>query len=105
MASLKGIEAFKNIENLFEIVLTADTLQSDMKGKPSGDGLKYIMSLLEIDKNKSLYIGDTYSDSLEAQNAKCNFIRAEWAGHKDQKYLEHEAVAYSPMQVFDIITK
>tara|TARA_B100000674_G_C37976510_1_gene979669 strand:+ start:5406 stop:6749 length:1344 start_codon:yes stop_codon:yes gene_type:complete len=105
MASLKSINAFKNIEDMFEIVLTADTLPNDMRGKPSGDGLKYIMSLVEIDENKSLYIGDTYSDALEAHNAECNFIRAEWAGHEDQKYLEHEAVAYSPMQVFDIITK
>ena len=76
-----------------------------MKGKPSGDGIKYIMSKAEIKREDTVYIGDTYSDALEASRANCSFLRAEWAGHIDQKYLENEIIIFSPIHLFDILTK
>ena len=61
----------------FKTILTPEDL-GNLSGKPSGDGLKKIIDLHEIESNDLLYIGDTYYDYLTAKDAGVKFKYATW---------------------------
>ncbi len=102
--ALENIQAYQLIKQNFHCILTADELPDGLKGKPSGDGLRYLSEKTCITEQRSLYIGDSYSDAVEAKNAEYIFIRACWARIKDQNYLPNEIVAFKPSQIYEIMT-
>jgi len=102
---LENIDAYQAIKKSFKFILTSDTLPEGMKGKPTGDGLKYICKKTGSEISKSLYIGDSCSDAVEAENANMLFIRACWARLNDEKYLPNEIIAFLPEQIYEIMSK
>ena len=103
--ALETIQAYQLIKQNFHFILTADELPDGLKGKPSGDGLKYLSEKTCIKGKQSLYIGDAYSDAVEAKNAEYIFVRACWARINDQNYLPNEIIAFKPSQIYEIMTK
>ena len=101
---LENIQAYQLIKHHFNCILTADKLPDALIGKPSGDGLKYISEKTCFHGTQSLYIGDSYSDALEAKNANYLFIRASWGKMCDQNYLPHEIISFIPSQIYEIMT-
>tara|TARA_X000000368_G_C23010428_1_gene703214 strand:- start:903 stop:1529 length:627 start_codon:yes stop_codon:yes gene_type:complete len=73
----------------FKTVLTPEDL-GKLSGKPSGDGLRKIIKLHELNSDDLLYIGDTYYDYLSAKDAEVKFKYATWGyGNKfliDEEY-------------------
>jgi len=101
--ALEKIQAYQLIKHNFHCILTADELPDGLKGKPSGDGLRYLSEKTCILGTQSLYIGDSYSDALEAKNAEYIFVRACWARINDENYLPNEIISFTPSQIYEVM--
>ena len=75
--------------------------------KPEPDEVNEVLKILNIDRTKSIYIGDSEVDIQTAQNSKMKSIIVDW-GFRDRKFLyEHgvEVIVYNPSEILDIINK
>jgi HAD superfamily hydrolase (TIGR01549 family) len=66
----------------FDCVITSDNVKN---GKPNKEGVLKILSKLKINKENTVYIGDTKVDELTAKNAKIRFLYANWGFGKKRK--------------------
>jgi HAD superfamily hydrolase (TIGR01549 family) len=70
----------------FDCVITSDNVKN---GKPNKEGVLKILSKLKINKENTVYIGDTKIDELTAKNAKIRFLYANWGfGGKRKKSIK-----------------
>ena len=75
--------------------------------KPEPDEVNEVLKILNIDRKKSIYIGDSEVDIQTAQNSKMKSIIVDW-GFRDRKFLyEHgaEVIVSNPSEILDIINK
>ena len=75
--------------------------------KPDPDEVNEALKILNIDRTKSIYIGDSEVDIQTAQNSKMKSIIVDW-GFRDRKFLyEHgaEVIVSNPSEILDIINK
>ncbi len=75
--------------------------------KPDPDEVNEVLKILNIDRTKSIYIGDSEVDIQTAQNSKMKSIIVDW-GFRDRKFLyEHgaEVIISNPSEILDIINK
>ena len=75
--------------------------------KPDPDEVNEVLKILNIDRTKSIYIGDSEVDIQTAQNSKMKSIIVDW-GFRDRKFLyEHgaEVIVSNPSEILDIINK
>ena len=75
--------------------------------KPDPDEVNDVLKILNIDRTKSIYIGDSEVDIQTAQNSKMKSIIVDW-GFRDRKFLyEHgaEVIVSNPSEILDIINK
>ena len=75
--------------------------------KPEPDEVNEVLKILNIDRTKSIYIGDSEVDIQTAQNSKMKSIIVDW-GFRDRKFLyEHgaEVIVSNPSEILDIINK
>lgn len=75
--------------------------------KPDPDEVNEVLKILNIDRTKSIYIGDSEVDIQTAQNSKMKSIIVDW-GFKDRKFLyEHgaEVIVSNPSEILNIINK
>lgn len=75
--------------------------------KPEPDEVNEVLKILNIDRTKSIYIGDSEVDIQTAQNSKMKSIIVDW-GFRDRKFLyEHGAkvIVSNPSEILDIINK
>lgn len=75
--------------------------------KPDPDEVNEVLKILNIDRTKSIYIGDSEVDIQTAQNSKIKSIIVDW-GFRDRKFLyEHgaEVIVSNPSEILDIINK
>ena len=56
-----------------------------LKGKPHPDLILNMLKKMNIPKNQSVYVGDTYHDFLATKNAKINFIFAKYGYNEVNK--------------------
>jgi len=78
MVSLKRILDLSIIPNVFDHVLTPDTIPSGCKPKPHPDGLVHLCRISDIDPQSLLYVGDMPTDKLAAELAGAHFSLALW---------------------------
>ena len=71
---------------LFDLVVGD---RADKKRKPSGDGVREILTALEIRPEDAVYIGDTAVDIATARDANVPVIAAAW-GFRTREELERE---------------
>lgn len=71
---------------LFDLVVGD---RADKKRKPSGDGVREILTALEIRPEDAFYIGDTAVDIATARDANVPVIAAAW-GFRTREELERE---------------
>lgn len=75
--------------------------------KPEPDEVNEVLKILNIDRTKSIYIGDSEVDIQTAQNSKMKSIIVDW-GFRDRKFLyEHgaEVIVSNPSEILNIINK
>lgn len=75
--------------------------------KPEPDEVNEVLKILNIDRKKSIYIGDSEVDIQTAQNSKMKSIIVDW-GFRNRKFLyEHgaEVIVSNPSEILDIINK
>ena len=75
--------------------------------KPEPDEVNEVLKILNIDRTKSIYIGDSEVDIQTAQNSKMKSIIVDW-GFRDRKFLyEHgaEVIVSNPSEILYIINK
>lgn len=75
--------------------------------KPEPDEVNEVLKILNIDRTKSIYIGDSEVDIQTAKNSKMKSIIVDW-GFRDRKFLyEHgaEVIVSNPSEILDIINK
>ena len=75
--------------------------------KPEPDEVNEVLKILNIDRTKSIYIGDSEVDIQTAQNSKMKSIIVDW-GFRDRKFLyEHGAkvIVSNPSEILNIINK
>lgn len=75
--------------------------------KPEPDEVNEVLKILNIDRKKSIYIGDSEVDIQTAKNSKMKSIIVDW-GFRDRKFLyEHgaEVIVSNPSEILDIINK
>ena len=84
--SLRTDYILKKKKIKFDCVITTDKVR---KGKPNKEGVYKILNKLKINKENTLYIGDTKIDELTAKNAKIKFLYANWGfGRKRKKSIK-----------------
>ena len=69
--------------------------------KPEPDEVNEVLKILNIDRTKSIYIGDSEVDIQTAQNSKMKSIIVDW-GFRDRKFLyEHgaEVIVSNPSEI------
>lgn len=74
---------FSKISNLFSIVITSDMVSNP---KPDSESILKIIDYFSLDKNDTIYIGDSNSDSLASRNASIKFAYASY----DNKNSTHD---------------
>ena len=75
--------------------------------KPDPDEVNEVLKILNIDRTKSIYIGDSEVDIQTAKNSKMKSIIVDW-GFRDRKFLyEHgaEVIVSNPSEILNIINK
>ena len=75
--------------------------------KPEPDEVNEVLKILNIDRTKSIYIGDSEVDIQTAQNSKMKSIIVDW-GFRDRKFLYEygaEVIVSNPSEILDIINK
>ena len=75
--------------------------------KPEPDEVNEVLKILNIDRTKSIYIGDSEVDIQTAKNSKMKSIIVDW-GFRDRKFLyEHgvEVIVSNPSEILNIINK
>lgn len=71
----------------FPAMLDAFTGQrSDVRKKPAPDSINHVLDKLSIDRNDSVYIGDSEVDIDTARNAEMDCISVDW-GFRDHDFL------------------
>lgn len=81
--------------------------KANIAKKPEPDEVNEVLKILNIDRTKSIYIGDSEVDIQTAQNSKMKSIIVDW-GFRDRKFLyEHgaEVIVSNPSEILDIINK
>ncbi len=79
--------------------------KSGVPKKPAPNGVNNILAELGIERNKSVYIGDSDVDLQTAANAEMDCIAVKW-GFRDEKLLREcgaEAIVSSPDDIVKII--
>lgn len=73
--------------------------------KPSPDSAEYVIRILDVPKNKILYVGDSEVDILTAKNAGLQSISVSW-GFKSKEFLFENGASKiidNPNQILNIL--
>lgn len=81
----------KYFGDLFEEAVGA---KENVRKKPAPDALYNIMKHFNVDKNETVYVGDSDVDIETAYNAKVDGIIVDW-GFRDRGFLENTASRYN----------
>ena len=92
-------EEFKNISDLFKIIVTSDKIQY---AKPNPESMNYLCNQLNCKNEEVLYIGDSYIDKEFAKNSNCSFIPACF---ENKELKNEENACFNPKDIFTYIEK
>lgn len=76
-----------------------------IKRKPASDGIDKVLSILNIEKEEAIYIGDSEVDIQTAQNAGLNMIAVAW-GFREKVFLEEngaKCIVHTPNEILEYI--
>ncbi len=74
-----------DLEKFFDIIITGDDVKSH---KPSGEGIKKILEILNLSPDEAILIGDATSDVKAAREAKVKVISALWDSLAKEKVMD-----------------
>jgi pyrophosphatase PpaX len=74
-----------DLEKFFDIVVTGDDVKQH---KPSGEGIKKILEILNLSPDEAILIGDATSDVKAGREANVKVISALWDSLTKEKVLE-----------------
>ena len=94
---IKEILQYLNCLNYIDYIIGAEDVYNH---KPDPQGIFKAIDYFNIDKNKVIYIGDSYIDAKAAENAKVDFIGVT-SGTTSQKDFEE----YKSIKIVDKISK
>lgn len=90
-------------EDMFDVVFGE---REGIKRKPSPDCVNEVVSMLGMDKDEVVYIGDSEVDIKTAENAKIKCISVTW-GFRNRRDLENSGgniFVNIPLEIIDILT-
>ena len=96
---VSGDLCLQNFIKHFKYIVCAD---DTVKYKPDPDPLLLIFEKMKVDKSKTIYIGDTYSDYMCAKNSGVHFGLALW-GAKNTKNIVAQYNFKLPEEILNII--
>lgn len=97
---------FEELDNLKEeLKLFTEIITSDMveKPKPSPESMNLIIDKYNLNKEETVYIGDSSGDHLAAKAAEIKFCYAAWENKDSIK--EYDYIATKPQEILELLEK
>lgn len=90
-------EEFKDIINLFRVIVTSDMIDNH---KPNRESMDYLCNNLNMKTQDIIYVGDSIVDKEFAINSECLFIPAVW---DNKELLDSNNACHDPQDLIKII--
>ncbi|MBQ3511934.1 MAG: HAD-IA family hydrolase [Bacilli bacterium] len=84
--------------NLFDVVITSDLINEP---KPSPESINIIIDKYNLNKEETIYIGDSPSDQKAANNANVKFGFAAWENKNEIS--DYDYKFYSPEDIYELV--
>lgn len=94
---LEELECLMDIIDIFDIVVTSDVVS---KPKPNPESLNYIIEKYNLERDETIYIGDSIADQKTAQKAYVYFGFAAWENKNEIK--DYDYIFKTPQSIYKI---
>jgi len=98
--SNKNDEAVQILKNIYfkDLIDIAQGVSEGIKPKPNPDTINKIIDQLKVDKNNTIYIGDSLVDVESANNASLDYLVVSW-GYGDLNGIEKDKIVKSSVEL------
>ena len=94
---LKELECLMDVIDLFDVVITSDVVKNP---KPNPEALNYIIEKYNLNRDETIYIGDSISDQKASSNANIKFGFAAW--ENENKIEQYGYIFKTPQSIYKI---
>lgn len=94
---LKELECLMDVIDLFDVVITSDVVKNP---KPNPEALNYIIEKYNLNRDETIYIGDSISDQKASSNANIKFGFAAW--ENENKIEQYDYIFKAPQSIYKI---
>ena len=94
---LKELECLMDVIDLFDVVITSDAVKNP---KPNPEALNYIIEKYNLNRDETIYIGDSISDQKASSNANIKFGFAAW--ENENKIEQYDYIFKAPQSIYKI---
>lgn len=94
---LNELEELIGCIQLFDVIITSDKVSEP---KPSPESINVIIENYNLNKDETIYIGDSESDSVAARNAGVLFGYANWENKNPISYYDY--LFETPMEISEL---
>lgn len=94
---LKELECLMDVIELFDVVITSDVVKNP---KPNPEALNYIIEKYNLNRDETIYIGDSISDQKASSNANIKFGFAAW--ENENKIEQYDYIFKTPQSIYKI---
>ena len=94
---LKELECLMDVIDLFDVVITSDVVKNP---KPNPEALNYIIEKYNLNRDETIYIGDSISDQKASSNANIKFGFAAW--ENENKIEQYDYIFKTPQSIYKI---
>ncbi len=100
MEELEEIESLMDVIDLFDAVVTSDLVKYP---KPHPESLNLIINKFNLDKEQTIYIGDSISDQNVSRNANVKFGFASWENKNE--LTDYDYFFKSPQSIYKLFKR
>lgn len=86
--------------NIFDIVIGQTEFSNK---KPNPEGILTILNKLSINKEETLYVGDTETDILTAENADVKCVGVTWGYRKKEEIIDADFIINHPQDLLKLV--
>lgn len=97
---LEELDELLKYINIFDIIVTSDMVKSP---KPNPESINIIIENFELEREETIYIGDSQSDSIAAKNAQVAFGLAVW--ENKNTICEYDYLFETPKDIMKLYEK
>lgn len=94
---LEEIDVLMEIIDIFDIVVTSDTVKYP---KPNPESLNVIIDQFNLDRDETIYIGDSISDLKVSRNAQVKFGFANWENKNE--LTDYDYIFKTPQAIYKL---